>query len=349
MADTKPDKPGFFSRLFGRKAERSRRADAGDPEGRRASREAMPSPPPTAADDLTAAPPTVTTARPIRRTRRSCRPSWRAPISSPSRALEPEGAAPQEPIPQIVDRDGRLSCGPMLRRSAEAQPVGQPIAPAPAEAAMPAPAPDAGPGSRLVAAPDGRHAPHLLVPVGQRHRPLHQAQARRRDARGAGGRADPGRSRRRRPPCGSPRRCRPGATTRKSRRDEVRAILASEVEKTLDARRHARSPIDRVEKPFVILMVGVNGAGKTTTIGKLAQKFRQQGLKVMLAAGDTFRAAAIEQLKVWGERVGAPVIARAAGRRRGGPCLRRAAGGQGQRHRCADHRHGRAACRTRPG
>ncbi len=60
-------------------------------------------------------------------------------------------------------------------------------------------------------------------------------------------------------------------------------------------------------------MVGVNGAGKTTTIGKLSQKFRQQGLSVMLAAGDTFRAAAIEQLKVWGERVGAPVVARAQG------------------------------------
>jgi fused signal recognition particle receptor len=60
-------------------------------------------------------------------------------------------------------------------------------------------------------------------------------------------------------------------------------------------------------------MIGVNGAGKTTTIGKLAQKFRQQGLKVMLAAGDTFRAAAIEQLKVWGERVGASVLAREQG------------------------------------
>jgi fused signal recognition particle receptor len=84
---------------------------------------------------------------------------------------------------------------------------------------------------------------------------------------------------------------------------EVKAILAGEVEKTLAP--VARSlTIDRGKKPFVILMVGVNGAGKTTTIGKLTQKFRSQGLKVMLAAGDTFRAAAIEQLKVWGERVG---------------------------------------------
>jgi fused signal recognition particle receptor len=93
---------------------------------------------------------------------------------------------------------------------------------------------------------------------------------------------------------------------------EVKAILASEVEKTLQP---VAQPlvVDRSQKPFVILMIGVNGAGKTTTIGKLSQKFRQQGLKVMLAAGDTFRAAAIEQLKVWGERVGAPVLSREQG------------------------------------
>ncbi len=66
-------------------------------------------------------------------------------------------------------------------------------------------------------------------------------------------------------------------------------------------------------KPFVILMVGVNGAGKTTTIGKLAHKFQAEGRKVMLAAGDTFRAAAVEQLQAWGERNAAPVIAQAAG------------------------------------
>jgi len=65
--------------------------------------------------------------------------------------------------------------------------------------------------------------------------------------------------------------------------------------------------------PFVILMVGVNGAGKTTTIGKLAKQLQQQGKKVMLAAGDTFRAAAVEQLHVWGERNGIPVIAQHTG------------------------------------
>ena len=73
-------------------------------------------------------------------------------------------------------------------------------------------------------------------------------------------------------------------------------------------------PLDvTTHKPFVILMVGVNGAGKTTTIGKLARKYKAQGLKVMLAAGDTFRAAAVEQLKEWGRRVDAPVIAQATG------------------------------------
>jgi fused signal recognition particle receptor len=71
--------------------------------------------------------------------------------------------------------------------------------------------------------------------------------------------------------------------------------------------------IDTGARPFVILMVGVNGTGKTTTIGKLASLYGAEGKKVMLAAGDTFRAAAIEQLQVWGDRTGAPVIAKPAG------------------------------------
>ena len=66
-------------------------------------------------------------------------------------------------------------------------------------------------------------------------------------------------------------------------------------------------------RPFVILMVGVNGAGKTTTIGKLARRFKERGLSVMLAAGDTFRAAAVEQLQVWGERNDVPVVAQQSG------------------------------------
>ncbi len=90
--------------------------------------------------------------------------------------------------------------------------------------------------------------------------------------------------------------------------DEVKAILAREVEAILTP---VAKPlvVDATKKPFVILMVGVNGSGKTTTIGKLAAKFRAEGKSVMLAAGDTFRAAAIEQLKVWGERTGTEVVA----------------------------------------
>ncbi|MGB0733899.1 MAG: signal recognition particle-docking protein FtsY [Pontibacterium sp.] len=71
--------------------------------------------------------------------------------------------------------------------------------------------------------------------------------------------------------------------------------------------------IDNADGPFVILMVGVNGVGKTTTIGKLAKRFEKQGKSVMLAAGDTFRAAAVEQLQVWGERNNVPVVAQHTG------------------------------------
>lgn len=71
--------------------------------------------------------------------------------------------------------------------------------------------------------------------------------------------------------------------------------------------------IDNTKKPYVILMVGVNGVGKTTTIGKLARKFQAEGKSVMLAAGDTFRAAAVEQLQVWGERNHIPVVAQSTG------------------------------------
>src|SRR6185312_2963755 len=94
--------------------------------------------------------------------------------------------------------------------------------------------------------------------------------------------------------------------------DEVKSVVAIEVEKVL-APVAKPLAIDAAQKPFVILVVGVNGSGKTTTIGKLAAKFSAEGRKVMLAAGDTFRAAAIEQLKVWGERTKSPVIARAQG------------------------------------
>ncbi|MBK1794972.1 signal recognition particle-docking protein FtsY [Devosia sp. WQ 349] len=94
--------------------------------------------------------------------------------------------------------------------------------------------------------------------------------------------------------------------------EDVRAVLAAEVEKVLTP---VAQPlvVDAAQKPFIILMIGVNGSGKTTTIGKLAQKFSREGKSVMLAAGDTFRAAAIEQLQVWGQRTNSPVISRPAG------------------------------------
>ena len=94
--------------------------------------------------------------------------------------------------------------------------------------------------------------------------------------------------------------------------EEVREVLSNEIVKVLDP---VALPlkIDVTQKPYVILMVGVNGTGKTTTIGKLASLFRAEGKSVMLAAGDTFRAAAIEQLQVWGDRTGAPVIKKPAG------------------------------------
>jgi fused signal recognition particle receptor len=93
--------------------------------------------------------------------------------------------------------------------------------------------------------------------------------------------------------------------------DEVKAVVAAEVAKILAP--VAKPLVIGGARPFVILVAGVNGSGKTTTIGKLASKYRTEGRKVMLAAGDTFRAAAIDQLKIWGERAGAEVIAREAG------------------------------------
>ena len=94
--------------------------------------------------------------------------------------------------------------------------------------------------------------------------------------------------------------------------EEVRAVMAKEIARVLEP---VAQPlvIDQTRKPHVILVLGVNGAGKTTTIGKLAARFTREGRRVMLAAGDTFRAAAIDQLKVWGERTGSPVVARDIG------------------------------------
>jgi fused signal recognition particle receptor len=90
--------------------------------------------------------------------------------------------------------------------------------------------------------------------------------------------------------------------------EEIRQALAEEIAAILGP---AACPLrlDPEKRPHVVLVVGVNGTGKTTTIGKLAQQYREAGLRPVLVAGDTFRAAAVEQLQIWGERVGAPVIA----------------------------------------
>jgi fused signal recognition particle receptor len=90
----------------------------------------------------------------------------------------------------------------------------------------------------------------------------------------------------------------------------LKEYLGAEILKLLQA--HAAEPLAAV-KPLVIMMVGVNGVGKTTTIGKLAARFRREGKGVMLAAADTFRAGAIEQLKVWSTRVGVPILAQQEG------------------------------------
>jgi fused signal recognition particle receptor len=94
--------------------------------------------------------------------------------------------------------------------------------------------------------------------------------------------------------------------------EEVRAALAEEVIRLVErVQRPLR--VDPDKKPFVVLVVGVNGSGKTTTIGKLAKQYRDSGNSVILAAGDTFRAAAVEQLQIWGERAGCPVLTRPTG------------------------------------
>jgi len=90
--------------------------------------------------------------------------------------------------------------------------------------------------------------------------------------------------------------------------EEIRSALAEEAAKLLEPVAQPLEP-DSARRPHVVLVVGVNGTGKTTTIGKLAKYYREQGLTVVLAAGDTFRAAAIEQLQIWGERTGCDVVA----------------------------------------
>jgi fused signal recognition particle receptor len=95
--------------------------------------------------------------------------------------------------------------------------------------------------------------------------------------------------------------------------DTLFSVLQSSMQALLESNSTHQAQHDAAVSPLVILMVGVNGAGKTTTIGKLARQYQKQGKRVMLAAGDTFRAAAVEQLQVWGERYQIPVIAQHTG------------------------------------
>jgi fused signal recognition particle receptor len=222
----------------------------------------------------------------------------------PVEGLDPEGTNPQEPLPRIV-----TDAGPELRPDIAAADLPAPE-PAPAEV-LPTPEPKTaatrGWWQRLT---DGmrRTSSSLSESVTGLFTKRKLDDATLEELEDALVQAD----------LGVPTAMRiteaiaSGRYNKEISPQEVKAILAGEVEKTLQPVAQALT-IDRTKKPFVVLMVGVNGAGKTTTIGKLSQKFRQQGLTVMLAAGDTFRAAAIEQLKVWGERVGAPVLARGQG------------------------------------
>lgn len=95
--------------------------------------------------------------------------------------------------------------------------------------------------------------------------------------------------------------------------EELNRILREEIAALLSAKEDQYRPQKPAEGPYVIMVVGVNGVGKTTTIGKLAHKFKSEGLSVVLGAADTFRAAAVEQLEIWSERVGVPIVKQAMG------------------------------------
>ena len=96
--------------------------------------------------------------------------------------------------------------------------------------------------------------------------------------------------------------------------DELDKILREEISGLLLENPHASTGnIDESKKPYVIMVVGVNGVGKTTTIGKLAHQFKSEGKSVVLGAADTFRAAAVEQLVIWSERVGVPIVKQSMG------------------------------------
>ncbi len=184
--------------------------------------------------------------------------------------------------------------------------------------------------------PERRAQAHLVLARRRDRRPV-ENQARCRDARGTGSRIDPRRSRAWRPPAASPRRSPKAASRSGIAPDEVKAVLAGEIEKVLAP---VAKPLEMTAKPFVILVAGVNGSGKTTTIGKLAAKFRAEG-KTRDAGGRRHlprrrhRSAQDLGRAHRRQRDGAR-----AGRRRGGPGVRRARRRQDarRRHRAGRHR-----------
>jgi fused signal recognition particle receptor len=283
MADSTPDKPGLLQRLFGRRGEAAPEvAPDNKPQTAGGEPATLPSPPARAADDLAAAPPTVTGASPDTDAARKLPAELAGADLQPVEGVEPEGGGPREPVPRPT---------PEL---------------APAATPPPAEAPK-GWWQRLTTGLR-RTSSNLSESVTGLFTKRRLDAATLDDLEDALVQADLGVDTALR----ITRAVGEGRYDKEISPAEVKSILAGEVERTLEPVAKPLA-VDAARKPFVILMVGVNGSGKTTTIGKLAQKFRQQGLAVMLAAGDTFRAAAIEQLKVWGGRVGAPVIAREQG------------------------------------
>ena len=187
----------------------------------------------------------------------------------------------------------------------------------------------------------------ILIPVGERHRPLHQASARRGDLEeleDALVRAD----------LGVATALRITKAVRHGRYDKE--IAPDEVRASSPARSRRRSMPVAMPWRSTVAQALRDPDGRRERLRQdhdhrqaRRRSSAQQGLSVMLAAGDTFRAAAIEQLKVWGERVGAPVIARAARRGRGGPRLRRPDGGEGAAVPTCSSSTPPGGCRTRPG
>ena len=318
MAEPKPDKPGLLSRLFGRKAPAGEveRGEAAHPEASRS--EGRPDfTTAEAAGELPPVLPTVTQADP------DVPPEEKLPAEltgadlQPVETIEPQGGAPAEPVPRPEPGSGPLPARDAPGIAAAAAPASQERAESPGGtpqgAAQAASADAAGPAgkggwwgrlttglkrtsSSLNESVTGLFTKRRLdaATVEELEDALIQADLGVDVAARITGKLSQGRFN---------KEISPG---------EVRQVLASEIEAVLAP---VAKPLvlDGAKKPFVILMIGVNGAGKTTTIGKLARKFKEGGRSVMLAAGDTFRAAAIDQLKVWGERSGVPVVTREQG------------------------------------